>query len=236
MDTPKNRIREIRKAKGLTLQQLADLAGTTHQTVQRLEKAERKLSQEWMERIGRALGVPPAVLLPTGGQIFEPSDAPFVRLDIRGEVQAGNWREAVELPVDERKVVHVPRPDGHRRYFGMIARGTSMDLLYPDGTILVCVPIGDYDHALAHGLKVIVERRDDHGLFEATVKELRQHADGSVWLWPRSTDPLHQAPIPMPRPDEAAEDHAGAANVRITAIVVSSVRPEEPVGPPIVWA
>ncbi|KEO90736.1 XRE family transcriptional regulator [Erythrobacter longus] len=60
-----NRIREIRKARGMTL---ADLAAacqpeTTAQTIGRLETGMRNLSTKWMERIGAALGVDPQVLV-----------------------------------------------------------------------------------------------------------------------------------------------------------------------------
>lgn len=53
----KNRINEIRKAKSLTLDDVAARAGTTPQQVSRLEKGERRLTAEWMERISAALGV-----------------------------------------------------------------------------------------------------------------------------------------------------------------------------------
>ena len=60
-----NRIRDIRKAKGLTL---ADLAAacvppTTAQTIGRLETGTRQLSLVWMNRIAAALGVDPASLM-----------------------------------------------------------------------------------------------------------------------------------------------------------------------------
>lgn len=60
-----NRIREIRKAKGLTL---ADLAAaceppTTAQTIGRLETGMRTLSINWMDRIGAALGIDPETLV-----------------------------------------------------------------------------------------------------------------------------------------------------------------------------
>jgi transcriptional regulator with XRE-family HTH domain len=60
-----NRIRDLRKAKGLTL---ADLAAacvppTTAQTIGRLETGTRSLSLTWMNRIGAALGVEPASLM-----------------------------------------------------------------------------------------------------------------------------------------------------------------------------
>lgn len=60
-----NRIREIRKAKGLTLADLAAACqpATTAQTIGRLETGMRNLSTKWMERIGIALGVDPEVLV-----------------------------------------------------------------------------------------------------------------------------------------------------------------------------
>lgn len=60
-----NRIREIRKAKGLTLAQLAAACDppTTAQTVGRLETGMRTLSINWMDRLGEALGVDPETLV-----------------------------------------------------------------------------------------------------------------------------------------------------------------------------
>lgn len=60
-----NRIRDIRKAKGWTL---ADLAGacdppTTAQTIGRLETGMRNLSIKWMARIAAALEVDPQSLI-----------------------------------------------------------------------------------------------------------------------------------------------------------------------------
>lgn len=60
-----NRIRDIRKQKGLTLAELAEACDppTTPQTVGRLETGMRNLSTKWMERIGGALGVDPEMLV-----------------------------------------------------------------------------------------------------------------------------------------------------------------------------
>lgn len=51
------RIRELRKAKGWTLRQVADLVGTTAQTVQRLETANMTVSTDWLERFANAFSV-----------------------------------------------------------------------------------------------------------------------------------------------------------------------------------
>jgi len=60
-----NRIRDIRRQKGMTL---ADVAAactppTTAQTIGRLETGMRNLSLVWMNRIGAALGVEPDLLV-----------------------------------------------------------------------------------------------------------------------------------------------------------------------------
>jgi phage repressor protein C with HTH and peptisase S24 domain/DNA-binding XRE family transcriptional regulator len=63
----KNRIREIRKGQGLSLEQLAKRTDTYHQNIQRLETGKTELSITWMQRISRALGVTPSDLLPGKG-------------------------------------------------------------------------------------------------------------------------------------------------------------------------
>jgi transcriptional regulator with XRE-family HTH domain len=60
-----NRIRDIRKQKNMTLAEVAAACQppTTAQTIGRLETGMRNLSLGWMNRIGKALGVDPALLV-----------------------------------------------------------------------------------------------------------------------------------------------------------------------------
>jgi transcriptional regulator with XRE-family HTH domain len=60
-----NRIRAIRKDKGMTLADLAEacIPPTTPQTVGRLETGTRTLSTKWMDRLAKALGVEPELLV-----------------------------------------------------------------------------------------------------------------------------------------------------------------------------
>lgn len=62
-DLMKNRIAEIRMARGLTLQEIAERAGTTNQQISHLEKGRRKLSYEWMERLAAVFACHPLELL-----------------------------------------------------------------------------------------------------------------------------------------------------------------------------
>lgn len=58
-----NKIRKIREELGLTLEQVAEISGTSAQQIARLEVGDRRLTDDWMRRIAPALGVPPAALL-----------------------------------------------------------------------------------------------------------------------------------------------------------------------------
>ena len=66
-----NRIRDIRKQKGMTLAEVAAACEprTTAQTIGRLETGMRNLSLVWMNRIGAALGVDPESLVKAEGGV-----------------------------------------------------------------------------------------------------------------------------------------------------------------------
>lgn len=53
----RNRIRQLRQARGLTLEALAQLVGTTPSQISRLEIGERRLTDDWMSRVSKALKV-----------------------------------------------------------------------------------------------------------------------------------------------------------------------------------
>lgn len=57
--TSPNNIQHFREAKGWSRPQLGERMGTSGQQIERLEKAQRKLSQEWIDKAAAALGVAP---------------------------------------------------------------------------------------------------------------------------------------------------------------------------------
>jgi phage repressor protein C with HTH and peptisase S24 domain len=59
-----NRIREVRRARGMSQQMLAGLVNVTQPSIDRLEKGGRKLSTVMLEQLATALEVSPADLLP----------------------------------------------------------------------------------------------------------------------------------------------------------------------------
>lgn len=138
---------------------------------------------------------------------------------IVGNVEAGAWRAAIELPKDEWEPVGFePRADfqGAIR-FGLRVRGPSMNRYYPPGTILDCVKFIGAQRAPREGDHVIVYRRGPGDLLEATVKELVRQ-NGQWELWPRSTHPDHQLPLVLDRVPDDDENEP----IRIVALVIAS--------------
>lgn len=77
----KSRITELRKAKGLTLQQLADLCETTHATISRLECGKQSVTLDWLETIANALEVDPAAIIASKGDISVSVTPSAVKID-----------------------------------------------------------------------------------------------------------------------------------------------------------
>lgn len=149
------------------------------------------------------------------------------RVVIIGAVQAGHWTETIELPGDEQFEVMLPvdqRYPGVTRT-GLLARGSSMNRVFPPGTILVCVSSIEAGRDPIQGEYVIVQRRSADGMIEATVKEYQIDESGQSWLWPRSTDPAHQQPLQVAAYMAEGEDND---SLLISGFVIGSYRIEGP--------
>ena len=208
----RNRIKHLRKAKGWTQSDLAEAVGVHFTTINKYETGVTELNAAKMEVIAEALGV-------QVGEIFAESPPPEP-IHVRGRVQAGAWAESLEWDDGDRYPVWVPIPDQWRPFakFGVEVHGPSMNRRYPEGTVLICVPIIEADIEPKEGQRYIVERTDTSGFHEMTVKELRFDRDGRPWLWPDSDDPKFQEPL--------AADGENGDEVQIRAIVITSVQPE----------
>lgn len=208
------RLAALRKRKGLTQVDLAERMGVEQPTIQRWERGQREPKFEQLFKLAEILGVDASTLLskdvavPLGPTLY-----------VKGDVQAGLWRTAIEYPASDW-IAFTGRADvsadlEHR--FGLRVIGDSMDQVYPEGTILECVSLFGRAEA-SPGKRVIVIRTDAHGDSEATVKELVEQ-NGELWLVPRSSNPAHM-------PIKLNSQEPGIVETRIAAIVVASVRPE----------
>jgi transcriptional regulator with XRE-family HTH domain len=102
----KTRIREIRRAKGLTLQELAEKIRpepTTAQTIGRLETGARKTTLDWLVKIADALEVHPSELVDFGGE----DEIPVMGLLTQGGHVAPAGAESLHLTAPARHPVAI---------------------------------------------------------------------------------------------------------------------------------
>ncbi len=104
------RIREVRRAKGMTLLDVAHACSppTTAQTIGRLETGTRTVSVGWLNRIAAALGV-------TGGDLVElpdRADLPVVAILTRDGAHAPRRSEVVTPPSPEGDMVALRVDEG----------------------------------------------------------------------------------------------------------------------------
>jgi phage repressor protein C with HTH and peptisase S24 domain len=187
-----NRIRDFRQRAGLSMQALADLAGTSAPQINKLEKGERRLTVDWMVRLGRALSVDPKELMlieegateavPLGGGSPAPNlgstPVHFSKPDlpVLGRPRGGPGGGLI-LPVEPQPVDWTYRPPqlrGVADAFAVYAGDDSMHPMYKHGQTLWVHP-----HLPAKpGDGVLVIMGEDEGV----VRELVQRGESEILL------------------------------------------------------
>lgn len=121
-----NRIKEYRKSRGWSQDDLARRAGTSNQMISMLERGKRGLTLQWMERIANALECPVT-------DLFAPAEgsSPFSQLPQNLPVlgtAAGSVSGSFQL-LDKKPVGFVKRPPGiapHSDVYAVYITGDSM--------------------------------------------------------------------------------------------------------------
>jgi len=148
-----------------------------------------------------------------------------VPVAVVGGVQAGLFKEALETPPEQRGTLFVPvnMPYANKPLKGFKVVGDSMNAWYPDGSFVVVCPsiyLGE-GWLPATGQHVLVQRRNEWGEFEATVKEVAYDGD-DLLLWPRSHNPSFHKPWRISGPKEIDPD-SSEEPIRVTGLVVWSI-------------
>jgi hypothetical protein len=145
------------------------------------------------------------------------------------ELCCGVWRPQIELPAE----AWCPAPlmsngasdDG--ALFAARVRSPGAELLYPDGSVLLCRRLSTENSVPPDGARVVVLRRR-RSKVEVTVRQLRC-AGGEAWLWPCSTHPQHQMPVLLGEAQCSASASATddvAPTVILLGAVIASWQPE----------
>lgn len=214
MDIAK-RIKALRHRLGMNQTEFGKRIGVDQSTVGRYERGEQKpkaeatamLAELAGQTVGEFLGLRPILNREVIVRTF-----PVV-----GERQAGVWRESVEWDPEDQYEVPAPVMGPGMPGFplrGYVVRGTSMNRIYPDGTLVFVASTIANGISPKNGNRVLVSRRNRDGLYEATLKEYVVDESGNKWLWPRSFDPEFQAPVPY--------KNTTTEEVTITGIVMAS--------------
>lgn len=191
------RIKALRESLGLKQHELAKLVGVNQSNVSKWERGEDEPREpKTLLRLAELAHVPLSQFLGYGAPSKFVPQARMAR--VVGELQAGAWKEAIEWDFDdqyeERVAFADELPDVPLKAYRIA--GPSMNRMFPHGTIVFVAPLSGTGLSPQSGKPVLVSRRNSDGLYEATIKEYVVDGDGSKWLWPRSYDPAHQAPVP----------------------------------------
>lgn len=137
---------------------------------------------------------------------------------VSGAVEAGHFADAIERDRSEWYTLDIPIPEKFRgKARALEVRGPSMNLEYPDGSVIVWMPASEV-RAPENGDHVVAIARRIDGKVEASIKEYRL-ADGRVWLCPRSDNPAHQTAIAL---DELPD---GIEAIEVAGLVAGGYRP-----------
>lgn len=215
-DEKRDSLRRFINENGLKIASWAKQAGVAKNSIYNfLNLHSDGLDSITWGKLARASDVP--VWRLNGEQPEPPSPTTFM---VAGYVEAGLWRDAVEWDQSLWYPVDVPVPARFRgKARALEVRGRSMDLVYPPGSVVVWVEMLDFRPPRDGDRVIVYAHHEGDARIEATVKELR--VDGTErWLWPRSTDPAHQAPINTGSPGEHI------SSIEIRGIIIGSYRPE----------
>lgn len=228
MKEPVNRLREARKTAGFTQAELAELAGTTGATINKLETGTRKLTMEWAQRLAPHLSVPPLALFPAtvspyGGIDGDPNFVAVQSQKIRGEIAAGVWmlKESAPIGTEQEFSTIAGRWQGCTQ-LGYRHRGHAMGgARIFDGDCVVIVNYAEAKRGLANGDLVVIEReRGD--LVERSCKQLaiRQGGGFAFHNMPQIADAAFADVVEC---DDAMKE-ADGTTVAVLGFVVSVTR------------
>lgn len=188
-----NRINEWRLRSGLSMQKLAEKAGTSRQQVHKLERGERRLTEDWMRRFADALDCDPADLLSQTSKSnhkVQEQGSDFLGPTVHGmNVEPINLDKDDQIPVyasaqggpdgtvmSYEPIEFVDRPEplfGVRNAFAMYVVSDSMEPKYSQGALLLIHP----GRPVRQNDFVLIVKQSEEGEHSAMVKQLVRMED-----------------------------------------------------------
>lgn len=164
-----NRLRELRRTKGLTLKEVGALVGVAESTMSLYESGKRQPDYEMLQTLAEFFGVSTDYLL--GRSDYPDIPAPTTKgkwIPVLGRVQAGIPIEAVEDVLDYEEISNEMAKTGD--FFALQVRGASMEPRIHEGDVLI---VRKQDDAETGDVCVVMVNGDD-----ATVKRIKKSPEG----------------------------------------------------------
>ena len=175
------RLKELRIAKGLSQEELGNLANTTRQTISNYEIGKRNADYDMLDTLSDIFNVDIDYLL---GKTLKTTVIPhslknhsvaYKRIKVYGSVPAGIPIEAIE-DIDDFEDISFKEFDFNKEYIGLKVKGDSMYPKYLDGDIIII----ELAPCCESGVDAVVYVNG----FDATLKTFIKNSDGTITLKP----------------------------------------------------
>jgi hypothetical protein len=135
-------------------------------------------------------------------------------------------RDEFSLPPQRCRELPLPVDDSARQagaYAAEVLRPGAEEI-YPEHSLLLCLPIAKFTGKLVKGRRLIVQRFEG-ARFEITVREVVTDDRGQFWLAHRSTDPYLTQKVRLPENLQRGWQHE-KERYQIAAVVIGAFVPE----------
>ena len=218
----RRQLRRFMNARGLQPASWAKKAGVRASAIYNFFNGRsNSLRQDTVEKLAAAANVPISQIFGDG---LIPLAQPTQNIVIMGMLGAGVWQANYDWPAKDRYVISVPRFDEiYRRAYGLLVNDDHADQLYPEGSVVFVVNTEEAGISLKSNDIVICHRVDATGDVERTIKEFVIGDDATGWLWPRSSNPKHQQPIPYTEGGAPDAPSTSGVSVHVGALVIGAI-------------
>lgn len=165
-----DRLKELRNARGITQQQLADWTGLGRTRIGNYERGVREPDFETQEILADFFNVRLDYLM-------DRKSTPVTRIPVLGQVIAGIPIEAIEEILDYEEISTDMATQGE--YFGLQIKGNSMEPKFSNGDVIIVRKQDDVDSG---DIAIVLVNGN-----EATVKKIKKF-DGGINLIPTNPD------------------------------------------------
>lgn len=158
------RIKELRKSKGYTQEELANILGLKDSAIAKYENGRvENIKRSVIEKMAEALDCSPVYLMG-----FDSNKSSAVKINVLGRVAAGIPINAVEEIIDTEEITEEMSKTGE--FFGLRISGHSMEPRICDGDVVI---VRQQDDAETGDVVIVTINGD-----EATCKRLKKYRDG----------------------------------------------------------